>query len=170
MKMIEIKAFSYAEAVTIAANEGMKIVKNVTPSYKNAQYPTGDALKALGEKILEKNKLTDAVGVGVMVAVENGTPDVRERPWTLDNKATEGARTSKRVYVVRTKDTDRLVGKAYDKDSAIKLAKNAMATVKEDMVCNIMYEVSDPEAFTLKYTPTAGTTLGTYIVFGNPAE
>jgi hypothetical protein len=33
-----------------------------------------------------------------------------------------------------------------------------------------MYEVSDPEAFTLEYTPTTGTKIGTYVVFGVPAE
>lgn len=41
MNMIEIKAYTYAEAVAIAAEKGLKIVRNVIPSYKNAGCPTG---------------------------------------------------------------------------------------------------------------------------------
>lgn len=168
MEMFKIEAYSYAEAAEVAAKGGMKIVKNVTASYKNAGCP--EDLETFGNEVLAKNKLTDAMGVGVMVVLETGSPDVRERPYTFENNVNEGTRTQKRVFVVRTVETDRLVGKTEDKDSAIKLAKKAMPEYKEDMVCNIVYEVSNPEAFTLKYTPSKNTNLGTYIVFGNTAE
>lgn len=170
MEMFKIEAYSYAEAVEVAAKGGMKIIKNVTQSYKNANCPAGADLAVFGESMLEKNKIKDLPGVGVMVVLDGGSPDVRERPYTFENNVNEGTRTSKRVFVVRTAETDRLVGKAYDKDSAVKLAKAAMVEVKEDMVCTIAYEVSNPEAFTLKYTPSKNTNLGTYIVFGTVAE
>lgn len=167
MEMFKIEAYSYAEAAEVAANGGLKIVKNVTASYKNAGCPID--LETFGTDVLAKNKLTDATGVGVMVVLETGSPDVRERPYTFVNNVNEGTRTQTRVFVVRTAETDRLIGKAESKDEAIKLAKAAMPEVKEDMVCTISYEVSNPEAFTLKYTPSKNTNLGTYIVFGNPA-
>ena len=168
--MIEIKAYTYAEAVAIAATKGLKIVRNVTPSYKNAGCPTGQDLLDFGISMLEKNRLDGVTGVGVMCVVEDGKPDTRERPYTFKDNPTSGGRTKTRMYFVRTKDTDHFVGKAPDKGTAVKLAKAAMAEYKEDMVCTIMYEVSDSEAFTLEYTPTTGTKIGTYIVFGVPAE
>ena len=168
--MIEIKAYTYAEAVAIAATEGLKIVRNVTPSYKNAGCPTGQNLLDFGVSMLEKNRLDGVTGVGVMCVVEDGKPDTRERPYTFKDNPTSGGRTKTRMYFVRTKDTDHFVGKAPDKGTAVKLAKAAMTEYKEDMVCTIMYEVSDPEAFTLEYTPTTGTKIGTYVVFGVPTE
>lgn len=120
--------------------------------------------------MLEKNKLDGITGVGVMCVVEDGKPDTRERPYTFKDRPTSGERTKTRMYFVRTKDTDHFVGKAPDKGAAVKLAKTAMAEYKEDMVCTIMYEVSDSEAFTLEYTPTTGTKIGTYVVFGVPTE
>ena len=168
--MIEIKAYTYAEAVAIAAEKGLKIVRNVTPSYKNAGCPTGQNLLDFGVSMLEKNKLDGITGVGVMCVVEDGKPDTRERPYTFKDKPTSGERTKTRMYFVRTRDTDHFVGKAPDKGAAVKLAKTAMAEYKEDMVCTIMYEVSDSEAFTLEYTPTTGTKIGTYVVFGVPTE
>lgn len=168
--MIEIKAYTYAEAVAQAAERGLKIVRNVTPSYKNSGCPTGKDLMDFGISMLEKQKLDGVTGVGVMCVVEDGKPDTRERPYTFKDRPTSGERTKTRMYVVRTKETDTFVGKAADKGSAVKLAKDAMAEYKENMICTIMYEVSDPEAFTLEYTPTVGTKIGTYIVFGVPAE
>ena len=168
--MIEIKAYTYAEAVAIAAEKGLKIVRNVTPSYKNAGCPTGQDLMDFGVSMLEKNKLDGITGVGVMCVIEDGKPDTRERPYTFKDNPTTGERTKIRMYFVRTKDTDHFVGKAPDKGAAVRLAKAAMAEYKEDMVCTIMYEVSDSEAFTLEYTPTIGTKIGTYIVFGVPTE
>ena len=168
--MIEIKAYTYAEAVAIAATKGLKIVRNVTPSYKNAGCPTGQDLLDFGISMLEKNKFDGVTGVGVMCVVEDGKPDTRERPYTFKDHSSSGERTKTRMYFVRTKNTDHFVGKAPDKGTAVKLAKAAMAEYKEDMVCTIMYEVSDPEAFTLEYTPTTGTKIGTYVVFGVPTE
>ena len=168
--MIEIKAYTYAEAVAIAAEKGLKIVRNVTPSYKNAGCPTDQNLLDFGVSMLEKNKLDGITGVGVMCVIEDGKPDTRERPYTFKDRPTSGERTKTRMYFVRTKDTDHFVGKAPDKGAAVKLAKTAMAEYKEDMVCTIMYEVSDSEAFTLEYTPTTGTKIGTYVVFGVPTE
>lgn len=170
MNMIEIKAYTYAEAVAQASQKGLKIIRNVTPSYKNAGCPTGRDLMDFGVSMLEKNKLDGITGVGIMCVVEDGKPDTRERPYTFKDHASSGERTKTRMYIVRTKDTDHLVGKAPDKGAAVKLAKAAMAEYKEDMICTIMYEVSDPEAFTLEYTPTTGTKIGTYVVFGVPAE
>ena len=168
MKMIEIKAYTYAEAVAIAATKGLKIVRNVTPSYKNADCPTGQDLIDFGISMLEKNKLDGDIGVGVMCVIEDGKPDTRERPYTFKDCPSSGERTKTRMYVVRTKDTDHFVTKAPDKGTAVRLAKAAMSEYKEDMVCTIMYEVSDPEAFTLEYTPTSGTKIGTYVAFGVP--
>ena len=52
---------------------------------------------------------------------------------------------------------------------AARLAKAAMKTAKQDLVCKQVYRIDDDHelAFSLKYVPSSNTKLGTYIVFGN---
>lgn len=170
----EINAYSLDEAKQKAAEMGLTIVKNVTPSWKNSNCPkfgTND-FKVFIADILDKKRLTNSTGVGVIVAVENGSADTRQRPWTLNNNIKEGSRATKRHFEVRTKDGN-LVGNYDKKGDAIRAAKAAMVNLKQDMYCDIVYRVIDPEmaiAFTLDYTPSVNAKMGTYVVFGNVVE
>ena len=171
----EINAYNLDEAKQKAAEMGLTIVKNVTPSWKNSNCPafgTNDFKKFMVE-MLDKKRLAAATGVGLIVATENGSADTRQRPWTYNNNVKEGSRSTKRYFDVRVKGDETLVGSFEKKGDAVRAAKNAMANIKKDMYCEIVYKVSDPDmglAFTLDYTPSTNTKLGTYVVFGNVAD
>lgn len=168
----EIKAFSLDEAKEKAANMGLTIVRNVTPSWKKANCPVfgTNSFKSFIVDTLDAKKLTNATGVGLIVAVENGTADTRQRPWTLTNNIVEGRRTSKKYFEVRVQGTDELIGRFEKKGDAMRAAKTAMAEYKRTLYCDIVYRIVEPEmatAFTLEYTPSTNTKEGTYIIFGN---
>ena len=170
MKKFEIKAYSLEEAKEKAVEMGMTVVRNVTQSWKNAKSPIADKdFKIFAVDVLEKNHLTDIEGVGLVVCMIPGSKDTRQRPYTVKNNVTEGKKQIERVFEVRRKDTDELIATTGKKADAEKLAKEAMARVKTDLYCEIVYRVKDGKAlaFEVDYVPSVNATLGTYIVFGN---
>ena len=166
MKKITINAYSFEEAKQKALEEGITVVRNVTPSFKKENPVDFDVF---AQQMLEKNKLTNATGVGCIVVSEAGSADTRERPYEFINNVTEGQLTKKRVFEIRTVSDDTLVAEAETKVEAARLAKAAMKTAKQDLVCKQVYRVDKDHAlaFSLKYVPSSNTKLGTYIVFGN---
>ena len=171
----EINASSLDEAKQKAAEMGLTIVKNVTPSWKNANCPvfgTKD-FKLFIADVLDKKRLTNTRGVGLIVATDPGSADTRQRPWTYNNNVKEGFRRTKRYFDVRVKGDETLIGSFEKKGDAARAAKAAMVDYKKDMYCEIVYRVVDPEmgiAFTLDYTPSCKAKMGTYVVFGNVVE
>lgn len=171
----EINAFSLDEAKQKAAEMGLTVVRNVTPSWKKAGEPVygTNGFKSFMVDALDKNRLTNSTGVGLIVATENGTADNRQRPWTFTNNVKEGSRATKRFFEIRTKEDGVLVGRYETKGDAARAAKAAMVDVKKDMYCDIVYRVIDPDmavAFTVDYTPSVKAKMGTYVVFGNVVE
>lgn len=166
MRKLTINAYSFDEAKQKALEEGITIVRNVTPSFKKENPVDFDVF---AQQMLEKNKLTNATGVGCIVVSEAGSADTRERPYDFINNVTEGQLTKRRVFEVRTVANDTLVAEAETKSEAARLAKAAMKNVKQDLVCKQVYRVDDDHAlaFSLNYVPSSNTKLGTYIVFGN---
>lgn len=166
MRKLTIKAYSFDEAKQKALEEGITVVRNVTPSFKKENPVDFDVF---AQQMLEKNKLTNATGVGCIVVAEAGSADTRERPYEFINNVTEGQLTKKRVFEIRTASDDTFVTEAETKVEAARLAKVAMKTTKQDLICKQVYRVDDDHAlaFSLKYVPSSNTKLGTYIVFGN---
>ena len=72
MKKITINAYSFEEAKQKALNEGITIVRNVTPSFKKE---TPEDFDEFAQRMLEKNKLTNTTGVGCVVVTEPGSAD-----------------------------------------------------------------------------------------------
>lgn len=174
MKKFEISAYSLEEAKAIAANEyGIKVAQNVTMSWKNNSAPlSGRDLEIFCADMLDKKKLVDLPGVGLIVAVTPGSKDTRERPYKMKNNVVDGKRKMERVIEIRLKDTDELVGQAKNKGEAEKLAKKLMTTYRKDMVATVVYHITEGKdvAFELEYTPSASTVKGRYIVFGNEKD
>ena len=166
MRKLTINAYSFDEAKQKALEEGITVVRNVTPSFKKENPVDFDVF---AQQMLEKNKLTNATGVGCIVVAEAGSADTRERPYEFINNVTEGQLTKKRVFEIRTASDDTFVAEAETKVEAARLAKVAMKTTKQDLICKHVYRVDDDHAlaFSLKYVPSSNTKLGTYIVFGN---
>ena len=171
MKKITINAVSRSEAKEYAAEQGLSVVRDVTMSWKNAGSPavgTQDFYDFASD-MLKKHKLTEAEGVGMLVAVEDGAADTRERPYKFNNVVSEGTKKYVMTFQVRRRDNGVLIGSAYKKKDAEKLAKKAMVDTKADMYCEVVKTAKDADsvAFTLDYVPSANAKTGTYVVFGN---
>ena len=166
MKKFEINAFGLEEAKAKALEMGISVIRNVTPSFRNEKPVDFDLF---AEEMLKKNKIDNATGVGCIVVIEAGSADTRERPYELINNVTEGSLTKKRVFEIMKKSDGTVVATGETKGDAIRAAKNAMKTLREDLICKQVYRVigSHELAFELKYVPSANTKEGTYVVFGN---
>ena len=150
MRKIEIVAYSLEEAKEKAAEMGITVVRNVTQSWKNANSPMSDAeFKVFAVEAMEKQRLTDASGVGLIVAVNPGSKDTKKRPYEFVNNVVDG--------------------EASKKDDAARLAKELMVKYRKDMVATIVYRVTEGKdvAFELNYSPSADAKEGKYVVFGN---
>ena len=165
MKKFEITAFSYNEAKEKALSMGIDVAHNVTQSFKNDNPSDFDVW---ANDMLVKNRLADSTGTGLMVVLDAGSADTRQRPYELVNNVVEGQLSKKRVFQIKTV-SGKLVAEANTKADAIRVAKNMMKTVRENMVCEQVYKVLEPKnvAFMLNYVPSVGTKLGTYVVFSN---
>lgn len=166
MKKFEINAFGLEEAKAKALEMGISVIRNVTPSFRNEKPVDFDLF---AEEMLKKNKIDNATGVGCIVVIEAGSADTRERPYELINNVTEGSLTKKRVFEIMKKSDGTLIATGETKGDAIRAAKNAMKTLREDLICKQVYRVvgSHELAFELKYVPSANTKEGKYVVFGN---
>ena len=166
MKIIEIRAFSLEEAKEKAVEQGLTVMKDVTRRYVNAQTP--DDIEAFANEQFTKDHLTDTVGVAYIITKVKGSADTKERPYTFNNVVNTSGMTKRRVFEIRTVSGD-LVDTADTKGDAARKAKAAMKNVKENMTCEQVYRVDDAHktVFTVDYTPSKNTTLGTYIIFGN---
>ena len=165
MKKFEIAAYSYYEAKEKALSMGIDVAHNVTVSYKNDNPSDFDSW---ANDMLVKNRLADSAGVGLMVVLDAGSADTRQRPYEFVNNVVEGQLSKKRVFQIKTK-SGKIVAEANTKVDAVRVAKSMMKTVREDMVCEQVYKVLEPKnvAFTLNYVPSVGTKLGKYVVFSN---
>ena len=162
MKKFTVNAYSLEEAKNLA-EENLKIVKNVTQSWKNAKCPIeGKNLEVFCTEALSKNGLAGLAGAGLVIAVAPGSKDTRERPYKFVNNVVEGKRKTQRVIKICLTRNDEVVGTASKKSDAEKLAKELMVKYREDMYAQIVYE--------LKYAPSTSAKKGTYVVFGTEAS
>ena len=171
MKKLVINAASIGEAKEMAAEQGLTVVHDSTPSWKKAGTPAvgSQEFYDFATDALKANKLVDAKGVGIIVSIDPGVADTRERPYKFNNVVSEGRKSYITTFEVRRKDNGALVGRARKKKEAEKLAKKAMVDVKADMTCEVIKteKTGNSLAFTLDYVPSINAKTGTYVVFGN---
>lgn len=170
MKKFEISAYSIEEAKEKALEMGITVMSNVTKSWRNANCPMNDKdLRLFAMEMMDKHRYTTLEGVGLMIVIDAGSKDTRKRPHKFENNIVEGKRSTKRIFEIRLKSNDQLIGEAETKSDAIELAKDLMTEYREDMYSTIVYRVLENKdiAFTLKYEPSISAKLGKYVVFGN---
>ena len=173
MKKFEVMAYSLEEAKEKAQKLGIVVTTNVTQSWKSAKCPISDKdFKKFAVDMLLKKHLDKAEGVGLIVAVNAGSKDTRERPYKMVNNVITGKRLTKRVIEIRLSENDQIIGEANNKGEAEKLAKELMAYYRQDMYAEIVYRVQEGKdiAFELKYAPSMSAKEGRYIVFGNERQ
>ena len=172
IKKFEINAYGTEAAKEQATKMGINVKRNATQAWKNNNSPTSNNdLKLFAVEMLEKYKLENN-GDGIIIAVDPGTKDTRERPYSFVNNVVTGKKEKVRVFEVRTVEHNTLICETLTKDEAIRKAKEAMSLYKEDMVCRVHYKVVNGKdvAFELKYKPSANAKEGKYIVFANVDE
>ena len=169
-KRLEVSAFTKQEAVEKVA-ENFQIIKDATQAWKNAGKPiTEQALKAFCADYLTKHTKF-ATGIGCSITMEAGTPDSRERPYTVkDIKNEKGKRKYKTGYQLMDQATGKVLGvcfetKAKAKEVAKDLYKNGY---KGNIFAKYIKEVTEGEvgAFEVAYTPSKSSKLGKYFCFG----
>ncbi len=170
MKKFELEAYSLEEAKEMASANGIKVIKNVTQSWKKSASPmSGVKLEAFVQKSMKSSSIDNVEGLGVIMVVNPGSADTRTRPYSVENIVTEGKKAIKRVFEIRLAETNEVVGVADTKSAAQKIAKKLMLEYKQDMYCQIMYEILEGKgrAFNIAYTPSSNAKMGKYLVVGN---
>ena len=170
-KRLEVSAFTKQEAIEKVA-DNFQIIKDATQAWKNAGKPiTEQALKTFCADYLQKHTKF-ATGIGCSITMEAGTPDSRERPYTMkDIKNEKGKRHYKTGYQLLDKATGKVLGVNFEtKTKAKELAKKLYTDkdFKGDIYCKYIKEVTEGEvgAFEVAYTPSKSSKLGKYFCFG----
>jgi hypothetical protein len=165
------------------ANSGLSDILDVkfdaTQAWKKEGTPDGATtyFKAFAEDYAKK-KVKGIEGIGFTVTVEPGVADSRERPYKVTNHPTDAARKYTTFYEGLIDGnlegtTGTIVFKADDKADAEKKAKQYMTDYRDSrVVVRLVKLVTEgkPVALVVDYAPSAGATLGTYIVFGYERE
>lgn len=110
-------------------------------------------------------------GAGFYIVEEAAVADTRERPYRVNDVKSVGAREFKRVYQLIDKATGRVIAEASGTKAKAKEIAKALYTeqgFKGDIICTYTKQVvnGEPTAFTVTYTPSKSSRVGTYHVFG----
>lgn len=117
-------------------------------------------------------KTKNCAGVGFSITRESAVADTRERPYRIDDvKNEKGARKYKTVYQIIDRATGSVLAETSEtKAKAKEIAKSLYTEkgFKGNLICTYTKQVLDgePTAFTVEYTPSKSSRVGTYLVFG----
>lgn len=175
LKLVTANAYTKEEAlVKISADTKVNVKFDATQAWKNAGSPTGAELEEFAKTHLN-NKIKGVSGVDFSITVEAGVADTRERPYSVTKNIVEGISKWYSSYEGFVGGDDTGIGGtkvfiARSKDEAEKLAKEYTTQNKVTVkVLRSKEVVGNAVALVSEYTPSLGTKLGTYIVFGYEA-
>lgn len=154
-----------------------------TAAFRNAKkahsgaWTEADTKQFMAEQLAKKTRNTP--GNGCYIVVESAVADTRERPYKIENVKGEGSRKWGTVFQIyenlgTTKNPklgQRLVDNAgKTKTEAREVAKKLYTDkgIRMNVVCVPAKVVTEgePIAFTVEYTPSKSSRIGTYTVFG----
>lgn len=173
LKIVKATGFTKEEALLNSELAGLGEAKfDATTAVKNDK-----ELKELNKDIVIseefaaeyiQSKVKGAAGIVFSVVLEAGSPDKRERPYTVETIVTEGSRKYTTVYEGLNSD-NQIVFTSPDKASAEKAAKAYVTENKRDVTVRLakLVTVGEPIALKAAYTPSVSTKLGTYVFFAN---
>ena len=165
-----IEAYSYEDAVKQSGfNE---VVHNSTMAWnKHCGTINGEEFDKFTDEQI--NKFTkQIVGDACAVVVEKGYPDTKMNPYTIKNKTNKlGKRTYETAMMVVGNDSGKVyfIDKGKKTEVANKLRKMySNREIKEDVTIQYIKTIKEgePEAFSVKYSPSEKCKLGTYVFFG----
>lgn len=117
-------------------------------------------------------KSKNCAGVGFSITLESAVADTRERPYTFkDVKNEKGTRKYKTVYQIIDRATGAVLAETSETKAKAKEIAKALYTekgFKGNLICTYTKQVLDgePTAFTVDYTPSKSSRVGSYLVFG----
>lgn len=167
-RKIEIKAFSKDEAIEKSPFTMVK-GSNCTQAWINADRPVEESLKEfMAEQLKSKTKFAE--GIGCYIVLDAGVPDTRERPYVFNNVVSEGKRHATKTIML-IDDDNRIVSRVVGtKEDAVKTARELYTEhgFRGNLRAEYVYTIDkgEPLAFTVDYTPSKNTKLGTYLMFG----
>lgn len=172
-KKLEVTGVTKEEALAKAPFEAKT---DATQAYKNwkKQQVNGiteaDTKAFMVEYLAKKTK--NVTGAGCYITVEPAVLDTRERPYSFKDKKNElGARKYQTVYQLTDAATGVVLAETNDTKAKAKELARSLYTKKGfrgNIICTYAKKVVDgePIAFETSYTPSKGSHMGTYIVFG----
>ena len=172
-KKTEVSGATKDEAL---AKAPFDIMGDATQSYKNWKKKQVNGVTEADKKQFMLDYLAshskNVAGVGFSITVDPAVVDTRERPYTLRDKKNEsGARKYVKTYQLIDKATGNILAETNEtKVKAKELAKSLYINdgYTGNLKCHYTKQVvnGEPIAFEMDYTPSKGTHMGTYIVFG----
>ena len=117
-------------------------------------------------------KSKNCAGVGFSITLESAIADTRERPYRIEDvKNEKGARKYKTVYQIIDRATGAVLAETSETKAKAKEIAKALYTekgFKGNLICTYTKQVLDgePTAFTVEYTPSKSSRVGSYLVFG----
>ena len=166
MKKLEISAYSSEEAKLQAYKDGITVIYDATVAWKRAGSPIlTKNLSIFVANLMENKSMFDFEGAGIIITLSPGIPDTRKKPYKLKNILRKGRCQLSKAIEIRSKDTNEIVGKAFNKGEALLLAKQLVKTFKKDLYGKTVYTSEDLD-FEIKYIPSTTASLGSYVVFG----
>lgn len=180
-KRMEVTGTTKEEAL---ANAPFGIQGDATQAYRNARknhkgaWTDVEMKQFMLDYLAKKSK--NLPGVGFSITIESAVADTRERPYTkYDIKNTLGARKWTTIFQIYenlgTKEKpvrgELLVEAAGNTKSEASNKAKALYTesgLRKNIVCYYTKQVTEgePIAFTMEYTPSKSSRIGTYLVFG----
>lgn len=180
-KRMEVTGTTKEEAL---ANAPFGIQGDATQAYRNARkacrgaWTDADTKQFMLDYLAKKSK--NLPGVGFSITVESAVADTRERPYTKrDVKNEQGARKWTTVFQIyenlgtaeKPRRGELLVEAAGNTKAEASNSAKALYTEKglhKNIVCYYTKQVTEgePIAFTMDYTPSKSSRVGTYLVFG----
>lgn len=172
-KVMEVTGATKEEALNKAPFD---IMGDATQAYKLWKKKQVNGVTEADKKMFMldylNKKSKNVTGVGFAITLESAVADTRERPYRIDDVKNElGARKYKTIYQLTDKATGKVLAQVDGtKAKAKELAKSLYIDkgYKGDIVCTYTKQVVDgqPTAFTVTYTPSKSSRVGSYTVFG----
>lgn len=172
-KRVEVSGTTKEEALSKAP---FGIMGDATSAYRIARkkhtgaWTDNDMKQFMLDYLAKKSK--NLPGAGFSLTVESAISDTRERPYTFkDVKNDKGARKWKTTYEIKDRATGAVLASTDETKAKAKELAKALYTehgFKGNLECTYTKQVveGEPVAFTMDYTPSVNSRVGTYICFG----
>lgn len=170
MRKFEIDAYGITDAKKVAKKlYNVNVFRNVTKIWKKAGFPSSDKdLKLFAFKLFGTLHVSDVEDVGIIIQIDHGSPDYTKGNGFIIQNNIKTKHYPQRVYEIRIKSNNLLIGQASTKAEATKLARELIRKYNQTIICRLTYmTIGDDIAFEIEANHSKRVKLGHYIVLSN---